>query len=264
MVMRICLCFLLLQSVYVYAGNLKFIVAGHGYGSPYSKYPGLYPSFVRQFEYIKEDISPRFIALTGDVVKVSSKIYWEKVVNDLKILGVPWYISPGNHDNAKSIVYRDNVWQDPYFSFTLHKRLFLFLHTDYAGWTVDSTQREWIDTTISKNSHVSEIFVFTHHLWWVNNPPEKYKLSPVRSNGSPRKSGIRTFWNDVFPFLESSNKRIYFFAGDLGAFSTISSYYEDHVGKLHFYATGMGSGKEDNYLVVEIQGDKTFVSQRYF
>ena len=53
---------------------------------------------------------------------------------------------------------------------------------------------------------------------------------------------------------------IFFIAGDVGAFENVTKIFCEKVDKIKFIATGMGSGKNDNFLKIKISDGGELVS----
>lgn len=229
---------------------LTFAVAGHVYGSPGILEPTIYRPFLKQ---IKKDILSKNISglfLTGDVVAESTKENWDAVKAQLDSLRIDWYISRGNHDISQ---YLDqNIQPEKYLAVKESSNLFLVLNSNFPGWTLDSAEIIFVENELKNVQSGDNIFVFTHQLWWEKNRPHDFGLDSVRSNSHEFLEGKSDFWQDAFPLFDSLTNQVYFFAGDIGSHHLLESYYEDHYKNYHFYASGMGGGKEDNYLVVSV------------
>lgn len=242
---------------------VSFAVAGHVYGHPETYTSSVYPPFLST---LKKDHNIKkfdFLFLTGDVVAHPTDSNWITVANELNDVGIPWYVSRGNHDVSG---YMDkNIQAEKYLSIRDKKALFLVLNTSHSGWTVDSQQREFLRDELSRTDSVEQIFVFSHQLWWERNPPSVFQLDSLRPNSSALYEGESDFWQDAFPFFDSTGIETWFFAGDMGAHQILPSYYEDHYKKFHFYGSGMGGGIRDNYLIVEVyQNGRVDIDKREF
>ena len=56
------------------------------------------------------------------------------------------------------------------------------------------------------------------------------------------------------------NNGIFFIAGDVGRFENVTKIFCEKVNKIKFIATGMGSGKNDNFLKINISEDGELIS----
>ncbi|MBK9591802.1 MAG: metallophosphoesterase [Crocinitomicaceae bacterium] len=242
---------------------ISFAVAGHIYGDPDDYTSSVYPPFLTILNQDHKTRKFDYLFLTGDLVADSTKQIWMNVEDELDALEIPWYIARGNHDNG---IYLDqNIQKEKYLSIRKHRALFLVLNTSNAGWTVDSLQRDFLIGELSNTDTVEQIFVFSHQLWWERNPPEAFQLDSLRPNSSTYYEGASDFWQDAFPFFDSTGIETWFFAGDMGSHRTLPTYYEDHHKKFHFYGSGMGGGIRDNYLIVEVyQNGRVDIEKREF
>lgn len=237
-----------------------FAVAGHVYGNAETFTSSIYPPFLKK---LKEDDLERnfnFLFLTGDVVPLSNDSNWNTVTEELNELSMSWVIAPGNHDLGLDYLPVCEAMQKsgglggPYQFMEFGRNPVLVLNTSNPGWTLDEQQLQLLSSylkTFEKDS-IDNIFVFTHQLWWQNNPPKEFQLDSIKPNSYAAMVGSSTFWSDAFPLFDSLENEIYFFAGDLGAHHSIESYYEDHYKNFHFYGSGMGGGIKDNYLIVSV------------
>lgn len=241
----------------------SFAVAGHIYGHSQRYTNSVYPPFKK---IIAKDIGKEaidFLVLTGDLVPFSVDSNWIKVNEELNDLGVPWYIARGNHDLGP--VMTEITGKSDFTAFTKENDLFLILNTTNPGWTVDSVQNELIADQLKNTDSINKIFVFSHQLWWLRNSPVEFKLDSITTNSNGFYEGESDFWKQTFPLFENIGKPVWFFAGDLGAHELFQSYYEDHYQNYHFYASGVGSGIRDNYLLVSVyENGKVTVLKREF
>jgi hypothetical protein len=221
----------------------SFFVAGHVYGHPLDFKEGLHPTFKHQFSFLREYPKMQFGILTGDVVPRPQKDYWDAFRKDVKELGLPIHIAAGNHDRGDIYYSR----YSSYYSFRQGKDLFLILHT--KDWTIEGKQKEFLATTLEQNANkVDHIFIFCHELiWW--SPENQFKNIEINYRG--HYPGSSNYWEEIHPILKAQNKPIYLFAGDLGATEKVSPYMYHKEDQIHFIASGMGSGKYDNFILVE-------------
>jgi len=49
---------------------------------------------------------------------------------------------------------------------------------------------------------------------------------------------------------------VFVFAGDVGAFDNESEFFYDNISGVNFFATGMGGGKRDNFLLLHVNHNK--------
>ena len=59
-----------------------------------------------------------------------------------------------------------------------------------------------------------------------------------------------------FLLLKVLGKGCFLFAGDVGAFDNKSEFFYDNIQGVDFFATGMGGGERDNYLLLHVDHNK--------
>lgn len=249
---------------------LTFAVAGHTYGNPQKYTDSLYAPFANAFERFVASHRCDFLVLTGDVVARSTDSSWGIVEEQLDHLDIPWIIAPGNHDLAMGTIpdgvsfsRKSPLW---YMHHNKHEA-FMVLNTSNPGWTLDSLQLEAATDFLKglKSDSLDHLFVFTHQVWWQHNRPDSLELDSVRTNSFAALQGPSDFWNDLFKQIVDLKVETWFFAGDLGSDTQLSSYYEDHANAYHFYASGMGSATDDNFLIVSVyQNNKVDIEKINF
>lgn len=237
---------------------MTFAVAGHVYGNPDTYTSSLYPHFLKK---LKEDHHTHqfdFLFLTGDVVHDTAASTWQYVTGQLDSLNLKWLVAPGNHDPGGGKIQTSSdikTGSDATPGMEVIKdanNYYLVLNTSNPGWTIGKPEWLALSAFFQDEDSIQNIFVFTHQLWWERNAPAEFELDSIRPNSFEFYEGESDFWQDGFPWLEKTGADIWFFAGDLGADEKLESYYEDHHGQFHFYGSGMGGGKADNYLLVEV------------
>ncbi len=236
-----------------------FVIAGHCYGNQTNN-SSLYTPFINALSVYGKIHPVSGLYLTGDVVDTSTQEKWDWVGSVLKKTGVPWSIAPGNHDISP--YFFDRIGSDGYSVRGSNGHLFLTLNTSRSGWSVDSSQIEFIQSELADLQPEQSVFVFTHQLWWLRPGAEKIQLDSIRPNSFALWDGDSSFWNTAWPLFDSLDNEIYFFAGDLGSDKRVASYFEQHSGNTHFYASGMGSGFGDNFLVIRLEEEGKVDIQR--
>lgn len=240
--------------------KFTFAIGGHVYGHPDRYTSSVYPGFLKQLDSLNLIEPIDLLILTGDVVAHPTKENWETVKSELDSLKVEWHIAPGNHDISD---YMDQEIQPyKYIAIEKEQNLFLVLNTSHPGWKPDSLQLIFIKESLTNVDSMENVFVFTHQLWWEKNPPVVFELDSIRPNSFAGFESDRSFWDEAFPYFENINKDVYFFAGDVGCHEGLTASYEDHYKNFHFYASGMGGGLEDNFLLVHIFQDGIVEIQR--
>ncbi len=233
----------------------QFIVVGHAYGHPTQYSLRLHHKLIPALANAVEFIRPEKFIFTGDVVAKPTAENWNNVLHELDSLGIDnYWIAPGNHDLGSSY-FSDNIQPKAYFSERIGNNLFMVLNTNFKGWTVDEAQINMIADELSNLSEIDNVLVFSHQVWWAKDLNAVYEFDTIVTNSNYLKSGSNSFWSDAFPMFQTTDKPTYFFAGDVGAWHFIPAYVVNQFDNFHFYASGIGGGKEDNMLNI-----KTFES----
>jgi hypothetical protein len=228
--------------------SYSFFVAGHTYGKPGVNNVGVHPPFRENFDYIKGREGIQFGVFTGDIVKTSTDLDWDEVERDIALLGMPIYFAPGNHDGSTRKRYLDRYAVDgkTYYAFSFQGDLFVVLNPNIDHWNITGDQLLFLESTLQKADQHTNIFVFSHQVIWWDDRAEFEKLRPNSLQG--RGESVN-FWPQVAPMFKNIPNPIYLFAGDTGAFPRhLPFYFQDH--NMHFIASGMGGGKNDNFLIV--------------
>lgn len=231
-----------------------FIIAGHAYGTPDNKPPALYKKLLPLLANYQTNYEPVQFIFTGDVAYKATPENWENIIKQFDSLNIDFWIAPGNHEFYTSY-FLDSIQSEAFFTRRVADNLFIILNTNFDGWTIDKPQIEMIRSSLEKNENIINVFVFTHQLWFSNAFGRPFNLKNVGSNSNELLDGPTSFWTDAFPLFEDLTNPVYFFAGDLGTWDWTISYNFQQFKNYYFYASGMGSGKDDNVLHV-----KTFLS----
>lgn len=231
--------------------GFDFVVIGHAYGNPLNFQLNLYKKLIPELKSIHSLIQPNQYIFTGDLVAKATEENWTNVLNQFDSLNLPYWIAPGNHD-ISSDYFINNVQSDLFFSRREGRNLFLMLNSNFKGWTINSPQISLISNELTDLDDIDNIFVFTHHVWWMNETDASLEFDSLLTNSIYFINGPSNFWTDAFPLFEVLDKQTYFFAGDVGAYSFRPSYQETHFDNLHFYASGVGGGIDDNFLFVKV------------
>lgn len=195
-----------------------------------------------------------FGILTGDMVFMDSDKHWDSLHTDLKLLGIPIYKAPGNHELIRKRKEYESRFGKTYSSFIQNGDLFIFLDPLLDKWSITEKQLEFLKSTLSKNKALDgNIFVFFHQLlWW--SPDNKFK------NIEPNWIGYRgdscNFESVVLPLFENTNLPVYMFAGDIGAYPDKNSFFYHKEKNITLVASGMGGNKKDNFLIIKVNGTK--------
>lgn len=217
----------------------SFIVAGHVYGSPGKNNPGVHPPFKNTFEDLKRDPNLEFGVFTGDIVKDCTEQDWTDIDADIKDLGIPVYFAVGNHDIKNRPLF-EKRYGKTYYSFMRHGDLFVILDGNYHGWNIKGEQLRFFKETIADNPDVQNIFIFVHQVIWHWGGDKKF--SQLRLNSADNRSKVLRYWMDIHPFLVKSQKKVFLFAGDIGAAKWSDNFMYGRKDNVTFIASGMGGG----------------------
>ena len=223
----------------------SFFVAGHTYGNPMNYQYGLHPPFVKSIPWINDYSSMSLGILTGDIVPKPTKKYWDATLLDLDKFSFPIHVAAGNHDRGEE--FEEN-FKDYYYQFKKEGDLFIILSP--TNWKIEKKQKEFLIQTIKNNyQHVHNIFIFCHELiWWA--PDNQFR--GVEINYRPHYPGNTNYWPEINPILDSIPNKVIVFAGDLGCTQQVASYMYYKKDNITLIGSGMGGGKEDNIVIVEV------------
>ncbi len=222
-----------------------FFAAGHVYGNPMDSTKGIYSPFMQCLNRLYEYPKMEFGLFTGDVVRQPTPEYWDAYERDHEFIKLPVHLIPGNHDRGEEFEKRGYPY---YQKFTRNGDLFIFLSP--TNWNIENQQLEFLEQALKEYAQKADnIFIGMHELIWWH--PEN-EFGGVKINYEPHFPGQTNYWEVVHPLLQSYDNDIYLIAGDLGCTDVVSAYSYHQKDNVHFLASGMGGGKEDNILVIEV------------
>lgn len=249
-----CLCILILVSCSEKQKDLtnySFFIAGHAYGSPYTKELGVYPKFKSRFNELK---NLQFGVFTGDVVKHCKAENWDAFFSDISFLKYPIHLAPGNHDSYQREVY-DSYWEHRYHSFNYGNDLHIILDGN-DGWNIKGKQLKFLESSLDGLTEINNIFIYVHQVIWLDTEAVPKKVIPNSPQG---RDSILNFRTDVLPLLERVKKPIYLFAGDVGAGEWASNFtYFTHK-NIHLISSGMGDSERDHYLKTSVKDGEVII-----
>ena len=232
--------------------DYSFFIAGHAYGTPSDNNLGIYEPFYLDLLNLKNTFN--FGILAGDVVRDSTAESWDFFDKQIKNLDYEIYISPGNHDigikhNNIGLEYFKKKFGGTYFSFIRKQDLFIILDSNENHWNILNNQLNFFKKTLNDNyKNMKNIFIISHHLIYFD-PYNKDFSKPVPNHLGGRSEKVN-FWSTLYPLLENLNNKIFIIAGDTGL--TFGKELFCHkMENFTFFATGMGSGLNDHYLIFE-------------
>jgi len=255
--------------------DVRFVVLGHVRGGEEG---GLNPRLGELLAEVRA-LEPSFVVLTGDIVwgdynnvphdLARVRREWEEIDEALRVLEVPVYRVPGNHD-ISDVGTRD-IWFERYGELpraveVAGLRLLLLSSTFIPpdgdtstggrarGVDLDARQIQWLEAELGRPSP-APTFVFLHHLLWWEAADEPW-------------------WTGVHPLLVGAGVRAVF-SGDYGPlkFSTTERdglrYYQTSIeGPVSLRMLQLNipsrvlSAQFDNYLAVTVRGETVDVEVR--
>ncbi|MFH1998472.1 MAG: hypothetical protein ABIK28_02275, partial [Planctomycetota bacterium] len=178
---------------------------------------------------------------------------WDEVEKVVKTLPVPVHFAVGNHDMADRGLYESRFGRT-YYSFRFNNDLFIVLDPNLDFWNISGEQLSFLKEVIERRGKVKHLFVFFHQVLWLSLDPYFRSLIPNSIAGRAQEVN---FHNEVKPLFRDLGIPVYFFAGDVGAHPQRKAIYYHADGSLHYIASGMGGGLEDNFLKVRVLADGT-------
>jgi len=233
----------------------SFFIAGHTYGTVGINNTGLHPPFVEKFQYIQDREEIKFGILTGDIVSPGPIAQdWDEVDEDIISLGLPIYFAVGNHDMENRPLF-ESRYGDTYFYFVYENDLFIILDPNLDEWNISGDQLEFLENVVDSNYQtVENIFVFFHQLLWWD---EDNYYSEVIPNSFAGRSDTVNFWTTIEPMFSMIPNQVVFCMGDMGAVSWSDDFTYDNYANITFIGSGMGEGPGDNFVVINVDTDKS-------
>jgi hypothetical protein len=138
-------------------------------------------------------------------------------------------------------------------AFTKENDLFLLLDGNIDNYSISGEQLDFVRETLEFfGSKSRNIFVFVHQLiWW----DEDNVFRNVTTNYPPLTPDTNNYWSTIEPMLDSLQKPVYLFAGDLGGNQIADPYMYYRDGLITYIASGMGHGRKDNFIIVHMDKD---------
>ena len=233
------------------SSKYSFFVAGHVYGKPGQlDKTGLHPAFKLAFDSIRNK-SIDFGVFAGDSVIRSTPSRYSALKRDIKLLGIPIHLVLGNHEVANDIPKgtMDKNFPEKFYFWVTNNDLHIVLDSVSDGWNIEGTQLQFIRETLVANDLTRNVFIYTHNTIWWNKENYQELMLPNSFWGRNKKSN---FWTEFVPILKATQKPVYLFAGDVGASLDRTFAFYQKIDKIHLIATGMGGGKDDNFLITHV------------
>ena len=237
-----------------YSANYSFLVAGHAFGSHNAANVGLHPDF---FARLTAAGAPDydFLIFTGDTTRDGSPENWATVQKQLVEIERPYYLVMGNHDNTEwgRRLFIEK-FGNTFYTFDRGSERFVVLDTQRVYGTISEDQLLFLRKCLGEvDTTIENVLVFFHQVLWTRHP--KYKTLKTNRASRYERMSKSNFWEDVYPILqETEQKKIYVFAGDVGARPDSVPAFYDTWGHVTLIASGMGEVNEENGLLVTVQG----------
>ena len=229
--------------------DFSFIVAGHVYGAPGVKNKPFHPPFMKTLDSLQKSDTLDFAVFTGDIVQKCDEKSWDKVDQYLSKKNMKVLFAAGNHDLTNRELYSSRYGHSSY-SFEIGNNLIVILDLMNSGWNMEESQLNQIWEMCDKNRY-ENILIFSHHVFWHD---EKYTPN-LKPNSMYARSETLNFYTEALPILQSLRGHVYIYAGDVGANAIGSELTLHKSGHVHMIASGMGGGKWDNIIQVDVYRD---------
>ena len=132
--------------------------------------------------------------------------------------------------------------------------MYILLDANLGNWNIIDDQLQMLKNLSFNHNKYNNVFIFSHQDIWIDNRINE--LSGLRVNSYEGKAKTLNFWNVVFPIIKDLGGKVFVFAGDVGAFDNKSEFFYDNILGVDFFATGMGGGKRDNFLLLHVSHSK--------
>ena len=232
----------------------RFFIAGHTGGLSGLKNEGLHPPFMRTMDHYKSTANLNFGFLLGDMITRDPTAQdWQEVLSDVESFQIPVHFAPGNHDLEDLALYEEYIGAR-YYHFIYENDLFIVLDPLLDRWNISGDQLDFLQEVLDENyRRVDHIFVFFHQvLWWER----ENKYGKVRPNSKEGRADQINFWDTIVPIFHALPNRVTMGAGDMGGAPWSHSLMYDRNENIEFIGTGMGSGKADNFVVIDVDEKK--------
>ena len=232
----------------------QFFIAGHTGGLAGLNNEGLHPPFMCTMDQYAATNNLNFGVLLGDMVtRNPTATDWAEVIADVERLQMPVHFAPGNHDLEDTALYREFIG-DRYYHFIYEDDLFIVLDPLLDNWNISGEQLEFLRNVLDANYRKSDhIFVLFHQLlWWERDN----KYGKVRPNSKEGRAAQINFWDTIVPMFHALPNRVTMCAGDMGGAPLSHSLMFDRNENIEFIGTGMGSGRADNFVVINVDEEK--------
>ena len=252
-----------IESYKNFRGNYNFLVGGHLYGNPSnSTWPA--SSLLGNIQKFNQ-LNPLFFISLGDNYRLANEIHINNFINSfINKLEMPFFTVAGNHDVADRKLF-NQYFGKSYYDFSINTDHYIILDSEFHNKADQKNQIKYFNDLIkliSKNSHIKNVFVFTHKLLWAEFLQE-YEIVLKNSNNTSTYANQRELTNNIFESLNlvKNNKNIYWISGDVGIWRSYQLFYEkDKKENITFIATGLGETGNDMILNIEIKNNSAQIN----
>ena len=246
----------------------RFVTMGHIYGRPGKGRARPSTTFVKSIPKLNAS-EIDLCVLMGDCFYKWEEKEVKPTTDILKKLSFPIINSVGNHDVVRREDYKA-VFGATWYAFSYGGSRFFIADTEEDSWHISDEQlialHEEFSACLGDNPP-DNLFIFAHKVVWAGT-----KETAVCALGSNDPGGMGVFVDrpadrpnfnrDIRPRMREASQKvpIYFFAGDIGAFSNKIHLFKqkdthEASGELYYLASGLGDFERDAAIVVEVNAE---------
>tara|TARA_B110000483_G_C18170618_1_gene533110 strand:+ start:1058 stop:1969 length:912 start_codon:yes stop_codon:yes gene_type:complete len=202
----------------------KILFVGHAYGNPNLKDKKLDSSLINFLNVNKNDkiiYGGDFIYDIKDTIEIKNFLKFNSKFN--------YVLIPGNHDvGLKFLNHQKTRFEQ------INNNLLIYLNTNFNSTTEILKVVEEIKNEINKD--YKNILIFSHQLFYSKS------IFDIRTNSRDNYDLCNEFNNQIIKFLKESNKEVFIYSGDIGAFKYIPYAYFNSDKNIKYFAVGLGNG----------------------
>ena len=228
--------------------ELTFFFAGHAYGAPVEVDEKIHPPLKNNIEFINSK-NVDFGIFGGDFIQNCESVNeWNNFKEFSEKFSAKIYHVLGNHEKMceNSDQFFKKVHGSTFYKEKINNNLFLFLDTNFNNTFKIPTLLNFVKNNINDNMDVDNIFLFSHQVAWSKS------IWDIRTNSRQYYNKSNIFYDEIIGFLNSIDRDVYWFSGDVGAFrfQPYLTYHEKQNVKL--ISSGMGNYYNDNLIFITI------------
>lgn len=231
----------------------RVLVTGHIYGSPASHQTNPSKTLLDAIPAINALSPDLFISLGDTVFQPSDQAFTELSNNFFYELNAPVLNAPGNHDFMAGRDLYEAYFGQSFSYFQQNQLMVIMLDTEVAHCYIVGKQKEMLEAAVSQalsDESVEYIFVFMHKLIYLD---AELSLKKYPNGACDFGSNYAELREEIF-LPAATQKPVYLFAGDVGAFGDNFSpfYMQDGDAQLYTLAAGLGDTPADVILQVDV------------